>query len=241
MHTHMAKAGSIGRLAVLSSPRSHRPRLVHTFHGHVLQGYFGGAQQRGFLQMERFLARHTDALVAVSPEVRDELVDLGVGKPSQYLVIPLGLDLDRFLVVGSPGGVQVSCAGLSGSAPGRPWLVPSAGWYRSRTTPRCSRRWPPPLSFTWLYLATASSGRRWKAWPRPGHRGTYSFHRVVGGRPFGTGRPGCRRPFEPQRRDPCGPDRGSGGGPAGGRHGCRRRAPCRGGWRNGLVMPGGRP
>jgi glycosyltransferase involved in cell wall biosynthesis len=105
VHTHMAKAGSIGRLAVLSSSRSHRPRLVHTFHGHVLQGYFGGAQQRGFLQLERHLARHTDALVTVSPEVRDELLDLGVGKPPQYLVIPLGLDLDRFLDVRALGGV----------------------------------------------------------------------------------------------------------------------------------------
>ena len=104
VHTHMAKAGSIGRLAVLSSPRSRRPRLVHTFHGHVLQGYFGGAQQRGFLQFERLLARRTDALVAVSPEVRDELLDLGVGKPAQYQVIPLGLDLDSFLRVGPPDG-----------------------------------------------------------------------------------------------------------------------------------------
>ncbi len=120
VHTHMAKAGSIGRLAVLSSSRSHRPRLVHTFHGHVLQGYFGGAQQRGFLQMERFLARRTDALVAVSPEVRDELIDLGVGKPSQYLVIPLGLDLDRFLAVGTPRGApgQLRLAlGLSAGTP----------------------------------------------------------------------------------------------------------------------------
>ena len=120
VHTHMAKAGSIGRLAALSSSRSHRPKLVHTFHGHVLQGYFGGAQQRGFLQMERFLARHTDALVAVSPEVRDELVDLGVGKPSQYLVIPLGLDLDRFLVVGSRGGAPGQLRRALGLSAGTP-------------------------------------------------------------------------------------------------------------------------
>ncbi|HXW78565.1 MAG TPA: glycosyltransferase, partial [Acidimicrobiales bacterium] len=104
VHTHMAKAGSIGRLAVLTSPKTHRPRSVHTFHGHVLEGYFGGAQQQGFLHMERFLARRTDALVAVSPEVRDELLGLGVGRPGQYQVIPLGLDLDRYLGVGSTDG-----------------------------------------------------------------------------------------------------------------------------------------
>ena len=93
-------------------------------------GLFGGAQQRRFLQMERFLARRTDALVAVSPEVRDELVDLGVGKPSQYLVIPLGLDLDRFSVVGSRGGAPGQLRRALGSAPGRPWPVPSEGWCR---------------------------------------------------------------------------------------------------------------
>jgi glycosyltransferase involved in cell wall biosynthesis len=120
VHTHMAKAGSIGRLAVLSSSRSQRPRLVHTFHGHVLQGYFGGAQQRGFVQMERLLARHTDALVAVSPEVRDELLDLGVGKPAQYLVIPLGLDLDRFLRVGSPGAFAGELREALGLTPDTP-------------------------------------------------------------------------------------------------------------------------
>jgi glycosyltransferase involved in cell wall biosynthesis len=104
VHTHMAKAGTIGRLAALSSPRHGRPRLVHTFHGHVLQGYFAGPQQRAFVQFERILAKHTDVLIAVSPEVRDELLDLGIGKPGQYGVVPLGFDLAPLLAVGTPGG-----------------------------------------------------------------------------------------------------------------------------------------
>lgn len=105
VHTHMAKAGTIGRSAVLTSRwAGERPRLVHTFHGHVLEGYFGGLQQRAFLELERRLARRTDVLVAVSPEIHDELLDLGVGKPAQYRVIPLGLDLSRVLAVGT--GVQ---------------------------------------------------------------------------------------------------------------------------------------
>ncbi len=105
VHTHMAKAGTIGRLAVLSSGPAarRRPRLVHTFHGHVLEGYFGGPKQRAFIALERRLARRTDVLVAVSPEVRDELIDLGVGQPSQYRVIPLGLDLAPFLSIGNSG------------------------------------------------------------------------------------------------------------------------------------------
>jgi glycosyltransferase involved in cell wall biosynthesis len=105
LHTHMAKAGAVGRLAAISSlNRRARPRLVHTYHGHVLEGYFGRTEQRAFLGLERRLARKTDVLIAVSPEVRDELVDLGVGRPGQYRVLPIGLDLTRLVQVGGPGG-----------------------------------------------------------------------------------------------------------------------------------------
>jgi glycosyltransferase involved in cell wall biosynthesis len=106
VHTHMAKAGTIGRLAALSGHTRSRPKLVHTFHGHVLEGYFGGAQQRAFLKFERMLARRTDVLIAVSPEVRDELLDLGVGRPAQYRVVPLGFDLAPLLATSSPGGTS---------------------------------------------------------------------------------------------------------------------------------------
>lgn len=103
LHTHMAKAGTVGRLAALTSLRP-RPRTVHTFHGHVLDGYFRPAVERAFIEAERQLARHTDALVAVSPEIRDELLDLRIGRPSQYEVVPLGLDLDEHLAVTGPDG-----------------------------------------------------------------------------------------------------------------------------------------
>lgn len=115
VHTHMAKAGAVGRLAALTSwPR---PRVVHTFHGHVLQGYFGGAQQQAFLRLERLLARRSDVLVAVSPEVRDELLDLGVGVRGQYRVIPLGLDLKPFLAVEGPSNRLRSALGLGADVP----------------------------------------------------------------------------------------------------------------------------
>jgi glycosyltransferase involved in cell wall biosynthesis len=120
VHSHMAKAGSVGRLAVLSSSRSRRPRSVHTFHGHVLEGYFGGAQQRGFLETERLLARRTDAIVAVSPEIRDELLDLGVGKPGQYHVIPVGLDLHKFMGVGARDGAPGQLRNAIGLGSGTP-------------------------------------------------------------------------------------------------------------------------
>jgi glycosyltransferase involved in cell wall biosynthesis len=115
LHTHMAKAGTIGRLAALGMRA--RPRLVHTFHGHVLEGYFGPGQRAAFLRTERLLARHTDVLVAVSPEVRDELLDLGIGRPSQYRVIPLGLDLDKLLAVGGRSGQLRASAGVGADVP----------------------------------------------------------------------------------------------------------------------------
>jgi glycosyltransferase involved in cell wall biosynthesis len=96
LHTHAAKAGSIARLAaLLSGPFAPRVR-VHTFHGHVLTGYFSPRAARVFQTIERFLARHTDRLVAVSPEVRDDLVDLGIAPSARIEVLPLGFDLAAF-------------------------------------------------------------------------------------------------------------------------------------------------
>jgi len=120
VHTHMAKAGALGRLAALSLGAKRRPKLVHTFHGHVLSGYFGTTQQRGFLALERALAKRTDLLVAVSPEVRDELLELGVGRPSQYRVVPLGLDLERLSQVGTPAVLAGTLRSRIGLPPGTP-------------------------------------------------------------------------------------------------------------------------
>jgi glycosyltransferase involved in cell wall biosynthesis len=94
VHTHTAKAGALGRVAAqLAGPA--RPRaVVHTFHGHVLRGYFNPALTAGFRQVERRLARITDALIAVSPEVRDDLVRLGIAAADRITVVRLGLDLE---------------------------------------------------------------------------------------------------------------------------------------------------
>ena len=94
LHTHTAKAGAVGRAAALLAGRSRPPIIVHTFHGHVLRGYFGRFWSGFFRRLERLLARITDALVAVSPEVRDELVALGVAPASKFRVIRLGIELD---------------------------------------------------------------------------------------------------------------------------------------------------
>jgi glycosyltransferase involved in cell wall biosynthesis len=94
LHTHTAKAGAVGRMAALLAGRARPPIIVHTFHGHVLRGYFGRFWTGVFRLLERMLARITDALVAVSPEVRDELVALGIAPASKFRVIRLGIALD---------------------------------------------------------------------------------------------------------------------------------------------------
>jgi len=92
IHTHTAKAGAVGRAAALLAGR--RAVVVHTFHGHVLRGYFGTAGSLLFRAIETTLARVTDRLVAVSPEVRDELVGLKVAPAAKFEVIRLGIDLE---------------------------------------------------------------------------------------------------------------------------------------------------
>jgi glycosyltransferase involved in cell wall biosynthesis len=102
LHTHTAKAGAAGRMAAVLSGRARPLAVVHTFHGHVLRGYFGQAQTAAFLQVERRLAAVSDALIAVSPEVRDDLIRLGVATPERVTVVRLGLDLTG-RVTAAPG------------------------------------------------------------------------------------------------------------------------------------------
>lgn len=110
MHTHMAKAGFLGRIAALTCHA--RPLLVHTFHGHVLEGYFGPVKERLFISMERAAAARTDVLIAVSEEVRDSLLSLRIGRPDQYRVIPLGFDLSSFLAVDGQSGALRTTLGI---------------------------------------------------------------------------------------------------------------------------------
>jgi glycosyltransferase involved in cell wall biosynthesis len=95
LHTHTAKAGTVGRVAALLAGRRAPPIVVHTFHGHVLRGYFGPLRSRLFRLLERWLAARTTALIAVSPQVRDDLVALGVAPPERFVVIRLGIELDE--------------------------------------------------------------------------------------------------------------------------------------------------
>lgn len=94
VHTHKAKAGALGRMAAYLCGVQVR---VHTFHGHVLSGYFGRLKSNVFASIERTLARSTTKLVAPSARVADELSsEFRIGKRSQYEVVPLGFDLAPF-------------------------------------------------------------------------------------------------------------------------------------------------
>ena len=95
LHTHTAKAGAVGRVAALVAGSARPPIVIHTFHGHVLRGYFSPARTTFFRVLERLLARVTTVLVAVSPEVRDDLVSLGVAPPEKFTVIRLGIELEE--------------------------------------------------------------------------------------------------------------------------------------------------
>ncbi|HZO34678.1 MAG TPA: glycosyltransferase, partial [Gaiellaceae bacterium] len=90
LHTHTAKAGGVGRVAAVLAGGRRPPVVVHTYHGHVLRGYFGRAKETFYRRLERVLAHRTSMLVAVSPEVRDDLVALGVAPASRFAVIPYG-------------------------------------------------------------------------------------------------------------------------------------------------------
>jgi glycosyltransferase involved in cell wall biosynthesis len=105
IHTHTAKAGFLGRTAGLLAVRP-RPVLVHTFHGHVLEGYFGSAKTRVYRGLERGLGRPSDRLIGVSRQTVDDLVRLGVAPREKFSVIPLGLDLGAFATL-QPGSGEV--------------------------------------------------------------------------------------------------------------------------------------
>jgi glycosyltransferase involved in cell wall biosynthesis len=88
VHTHTAKAGVLGRIAAILT---RVPVRVHTFHGHVLHGYFSPLVTRVFIQIERVLGRFTHGIVSVGSQVRDDLLAVGIGSPNKFTVIAPGV------------------------------------------------------------------------------------------------------------------------------------------------------
>jgi glycosyltransferase involved in cell wall biosynthesis len=104
VHTHMAKAGMLGRVAALaynvtrgSAPRA---KVIHTYHGHVLDGYFSALMTAVFINIERALAAISDRIIAISPAIRKDLLETyRIGTAAKYRVVPLGFDLGPFAAV----------------------------------------------------------------------------------------------------------------------------------------------
>ncbi len=105
VHTHTAKAGAVGRFAAFLYRRLHwrglwSPlplQIYHTFHGHVLHGYFSPLKERVFRFIERALARASTRLITLSPFLRDELAVFRVAPKDKICVVRLGIELDSFL------------------------------------------------------------------------------------------------------------------------------------------------
>jgi len=93
IHTHTAKAGFLGRIASIVSLQ---PSIrVHTFHGHLLNGYFGSFKRLLVVIAEKFLAEFTDQLLAVGDKVRRDLLNAGIGKKEKFSLMPPGLVIDK--------------------------------------------------------------------------------------------------------------------------------------------------
>ena len=94
VHTHAAKAGTIGRLAAYNCGVK---VVVHTFHGHVFHSYFSPLKTRFYLAIEKFLAKKTSAIIAISKGQKNELTEIyKIAESSKFHTIPLGFDLNRF-------------------------------------------------------------------------------------------------------------------------------------------------
>src|SRR3989442_1413887 len=109
--THTAKAGTLGRTAAWLAGV---PVVVHTFHGHVLDGYFGRLTTSFFVLIERALGRVTTCFIAISPEIADDLDRLRIGR-GKVTVVRLGLELDH-VVNGQRGRLRADL-GVPDKAP----------------------------------------------------------------------------------------------------------------------------
>ncbi len=94
VHTHASKAGAIGRMAAI---HCNVPIIVHTFHGHVFSGYFGAFKTNIFKNIERYLAKNSTAIIAISEIQKKELTQQHkICAVEKMAVVPLGFDLERF-------------------------------------------------------------------------------------------------------------------------------------------------
>jgi glycosyltransferase involved in cell wall biosynthesis len=95
IHTHTAKAGVLGRLAgLIARPQAKR---IHTFHGHLLHGYFTSGKTRLVVLLEKVLGLITHRFIAIGNVVKNDLVRAGIAPGSKFEVVYPGLqELNRY-------------------------------------------------------------------------------------------------------------------------------------------------
>ena len=107
VHTHTAKAGSLGRISVFFHNALHgrRVKVVHTFHGHVFHGYFNVLKSRFFVLAEKWLAKTTDVIIAISASQRQELSQkYRIAPEAKFQTVKLGFNLQTFFAAGNQNG-----------------------------------------------------------------------------------------------------------------------------------------
>jgi len=121
VHTHTSKAGVLGRVAAWLA---RVPVIVHTPHGHVFYGHFGPFRSWLFLQIERVLSALTDRLIALTEAERQDHLDRAVGEADRFVVVPSGIDRERFGRARVHGKQQPDWFGC----PPEALIVGSVGW-----------------------------------------------------------------------------------------------------------------
>ena len=97
IHTHTAKAGSLGRLAAFFL---RVPVRIHTFHGHTFYGYFNPLKNFMFLNIERLLSKITDKIITISPlQLKDITEKYKAASRDRCIIMPLGIELGEYLKV----------------------------------------------------------------------------------------------------------------------------------------------
>ena len=149
IHTHTAKAGTIGRVAGFFYRWLFwkNLKMVHTYHGHVFHSYYGKRKTALFLFIERSLARLTDKIIAISAQQRAEINEqFGVGRAEQFQVIQLGIDLSPFAesetkrnllreeISAAPDEILVGFVGRLTEIKNIPMLLETAKIYREQKT-----------------------------------------------------------------------------------------------------------
>jgi len=105
VNTHTSKAGVLGRIAAKSIRR--KIPVVHTYHGHLIYGYFAKYKSFIFTLIEKFLAQFTDAAVCITKETQDSLLKLKIGRGLKWQVIRLGIPIGNVIKTSSKGSSKI--------------------------------------------------------------------------------------------------------------------------------------